>query len=83
MSPDVLIVIGGFATAISVVSTVYSVLKKEPSARVTVHTDGGTEAFQISSEDAAGLKVILEREAQSFREQRLDKPRTGRVSMSS
>jgi hypothetical protein len=83
VSPDVLIVIGGLAAAISVVSTVYSFLRKEPSARVTVQTDGGSKAFQISREDAARLKVILEREAQSFREQRLSKPRTDRVSFSS
>jgi hypothetical protein len=83
MSPDILIVIAGLATAVCVVSSLYGVLKKEPSAQVTVKTNGKTEAFRISPEDAARLRVVLEREAQNFREHGPGKPRTDGLSMSS
>jgi hypothetical protein len=82
MLPDILIIIAGVATAVCVVSTVYALLKKEPSAQVTVKSNGKTEAFRISPEDAAKLRLVLERQAQTFHEQSARKPHSGEISVS-
>ena len=82
MLPDILIIIAGVATAVCVVFTAYALLKKEPSAQVTVKSNGRTEAFRISPEDAASLRVLLEREAQAFRERSVRNPHSGKISVS-
>ena len=70
MSAETLVLaVAALATLGTVASALYVKFKEQPSAKVTLQYNGKVEAFDLSLEDAARLKTIVEQFQKKFRDQ--------------